>query len=125
MLPRMPLRYVVLDFDGTCTQIELVHAWSLASYRAILEDANGCARDALAPAWDAAIARVRAASPDAGWTLHGAPSTAPAAADPYILASEASALLQRDGAIRMIPAEAYARAYAAHPAPWRPELPRS
>lgn len=124
MLPRMALRYVVLDFDGTCTQIELVHAGFLASYLAILEDANGRARDALQPAWDAAVARVRAASPDAGWTLLGAPSTAPAAADPYILASEASALLQRDGAIRVIPAEAYARAYAAHPAPWRPELPQ-
>jgi phosphoglycolate phosphatase-like HAD superfamily hydrolase len=119
----MSLRYVVLDFDGTCTQIELVHAGFLAGYLAILEDANGCAPGALQPAWDAAMARVRAASPDAGWTLLGAPSTAPAAADPYILASEASALLQRDGAIRLIPPDAYARAYAANPAPWRPELP--
>jgi hypothetical protein len=119
----MSLRYVVLDFDGTCTQIELVHAGFLAGYLAILEDASGCARGALQPAWDAAVARVRAASPDAGWTLLGAPSTAPAAADPYILASEASALLQRDGAIRVVPPDAYARAYAVNPAPWRPELP--
>jgi FMN phosphatase YigB (HAD superfamily) len=119
----MSLRYVVLDFDGTCTQIELAHAGFLAGYLAILEDANGCAPGALQPAWDAAVARVRAASPDAGWTLLGAPSTAPAAADPYILASEASALLQRDGAIRLVPPDAYARAYAANPAPWRPELP--
>lgn len=119
----MSLRYVVLDFDGTCTQIELVHAGFLASYVAVLEDANGCAPGALRPAWDAAVARIRAASPDAGWTLHGAPSTAPAAADPYILASEASALLQRDGAIRLVPPDAYARAYAVNPAPWRPELP--
>jgi phosphoglycolate phosphatase-like HAD superfamily hydrolase len=119
----MSLRYVVLDFDGTCTQIELAHAGFLAGYLAILEDASGCARGALQPAWDAAVARVRAASPDAGWTLLGAPSTAPAAADPYILASEASALLQRDGAIRAVPPDAYARAYAANPAPWRPELP--
>lgn len=119
----MSLRYVVLDFDGTCTQIELVHAGFLASYLAILEDVNGCAPGALRPAWDAAVARIQAASPDAGWTLHGAPSTAPAAADPYILASEASALLQRDGAIRLVPPDAYARAYAASPAPWRPELP--
>ena len=119
----MSLRYVVLDFDGTCTQIERVHAGFLAGYLAILEDASGCAPGALQPAWDAAVDRVRAASPDAGWTLLGAPSTAPAAADPYILASEASALLQRDGAIRAVPPDAYARAYAANPAPWRPELP--
>jgi phosphoglycolate phosphatase-like HAD superfamily hydrolase len=117
------LRYVVLDFDGTCTQIELVQAGFLAAYQARLEQSNGCAPGALSPAWDAALARVRAASPDAGWTLHGAPSTAPAAADPYILAGEASALMMRDGAIRQVPADAYARAYAAHPAPWRPEVP--
>jgi FMN phosphatase YigB (HAD superfamily) len=123
MLVRMVLRYVVLDFDGTCTQIELAHAGFLAAYLAILEDANGAARGALQPAWDAALARVRAAAPDAGWTLLGAPSTAPAAADPYILAGEASALLQRDGALRVLPPDGYARAYAANPAPWRPEVP--
>ena len=123
MLPAMALRYVVLDFDGTCTQIELIHAGFLAGYRAILEDANGCARGTLAQAWDAAIAEVRAASPNAGWTLAGVPSTAPAAADPYILASEASALLERKRRIRQVPADAYQRAYAANPAPWRPEVP--
>jgi FMN phosphatase YigB (HAD superfamily) len=123
MLPPMALRYVVLDFDGTCTQIELIHASFLAGYRAILEDANGCARGALAQAWDAAIAQVRAASPNAGWTLAGVPSTAPAAADPYILAGEASALLERQRTIRQVPADAYLRAYAANPAPWRPEVP--
>lgn len=119
----MALRYVVLDFDGTCTQVELVHAGFLASYLAILEAANGHARGSLRPAWEAAIAEVRAASPDAGWTLGGAPSTAPAAADPYILASEASALMQRQGTIQQVPADTYTRAYAANPAPWRPEVP--
>jgi len=123
ILPPMALRYVVLDFDGTCTQIELAHAGFAASYLAILEQANGCAKGALQSAWDDAVAEVRAAAPTAGWTLLGAPSTAPAAADPYILASEASALLQRDGAIRVVPPDAYARAYAVNPAPWRPELP--
>jgi FMN phosphatase YigB (HAD superfamily) len=118
----MALRYVVLDFDGTCTQIELAYAGFLAGYLASLEHANGCAPGALQATWDAAVARIRAASPDAGWTLHGAPSTAPAAADPYILASEASALLVREGALRVVPADAYARAYAANPAPWRPEV---
>jgi FMN phosphatase YigB (HAD superfamily) len=120
----MAIRYVVLDFDGTCTQVELAASGFLASYRAILEKANGHAPGALSPAWDAAIAEVRAASPNAGWTLFGAPSTAPAAADPYILASEASALLLRGGSIHQVPSDAYPRAYAANPAPWRPEVPK-
>jgi FMN phosphatase YigB (HAD superfamily) len=119
----MPLRYVVLDFDGTCTQIDLVHAGFLASYRENLEDGNGYARGQLGDAWKGAITQVRDASPNAGWTLFGAPSTAPAAADPYILASEASALLERHQTIRQVPADAYSRAYAANPAPWRPEVP--
>jgi hypothetical protein len=119
----MAIRYVVLDFDGTCTQIELAQAGFLASYLGILAAANGRARDAVLPAWEAALAEVRAASPNAGWTLHGAPSTAPAAADPYILAGEASALLLRGGAIQQVPVDAYSRAYAVNPAPWRPEVP--
>ena len=119
----MALRYVVLDFDGTCTQIELAHGGFAASYLAILEHANGCAKGALQRAWDDAVAEVRAAAPVAGWTLHGAPSTAPAGADPYILAGEATALLARRGALRLVPADAYARAYASNPAPLRPELP--
>lgn len=120
----MAIRYVVLDFDGTCTQVELASAGFLDSYRAILEKANGRAPGALTQAWEAAIAKVRAASPSAGWTLLGAPSTAPAAADPYILAGEASALLQRDRTIQQVPDDAYKRAYAANPAPWRPEVPK-
>jgi FMN phosphatase YigB (HAD superfamily) len=124
MLRPMAIRYVVLDFDGTCTQIELAADGFLASYLAILEKANGRGPGALKPAWEKAIADVRAASPHAGWTLGGAPSTAPAAADPYILSGEASALLLRQGTIQQVPADAYARAYAANPAPWRPEVPK-
>ncbi|TMQ10944.1 MAG: HAD family hydrolase [Deltaproteobacteria bacterium] len=119
----MALRYVVLDFDGTCTQIEAAYGGFLASYCAILEDANAIARGGLATAWRAAIDEVRAASPNAGWTLFDAPSTAPAAADPYILASEATALLQRQREIADVPADAYKRAYLSNPAPWRPEVP--
>lgn len=120
----MAIRYVVLDFDGTCTQVELVAGGFLDSYRAILERANGHTPGALKPAWEAANDKLRAASPNAGWTLFGAPSTAPAAADPYILAGEAAALLVRDGTIQHVPADAYTRAYAANPAPWRPEVPK-
>jgi len=120
----MPIRYVVLDFDGTCTQVELVQAGFLDSYRGILETANGRAPGALAPAWQVALDEVRAASPGAGWTLFGVPSTAPAAADPYILAFEAATLLVRTRVITQLPVDAHARAYAANPAPWRPEAPK-
>jgi phosphoglycolate phosphatase-like HAD superfamily hydrolase len=123
MLAAMAIRYVVLDFDGTCTQVELVYTGFIASFLAIVEAANGYGRGELSQVWEAAISEVRAASPDAGWTLGGAPSTAPAAADPYILAGEASALLVRRGTIQCVPADAYQRAYAANPAPWRPEVP--
>jgi FMN phosphatase YigB (HAD superfamily) len=124
MLPAMALRYVVLDFDGTCTQIDAAYAGFLATYRELLEDANGLAREALASAWKRAVDEVRAASPHAGWTLSDAPSTAPAAADPYILAGEVAALLIRKRAIRTVPGDAYKRAYTANPAPWRPEVPQ-
>ena len=81
------IRYVILDFDGTCTQVDRVQEKFLAAYgRAIHADPK---------TWDQALATVREAAPHAGWTLANAPSTAPAAADPFILAGEASALLAR------------------------------
>jgi phosphoglycolate phosphatase-like HAD superfamily hydrolase len=81
------IRYVILDFDGTCTQVDRVQERFLAEY--------GKAIHADDKAWDKALATVRKAAPHAGWTLANAPSTAPAGADPFILAGEASALLAR------------------------------
>jgi phosphoglycolate phosphatase-like HAD superfamily hydrolase len=81
------IRYVILDFDGTCTQVDRVSERFLSEY--------GKAIHADDKAWDRALATVRKAAPDAGWTLANAPSTAPAGADPFILAGEASALLAR------------------------------
>jgi len=118
----MALRYIVLDFDGTCTQIDRAYQGFLADYQRIVERANQLAPGALAAAWAAARDQVTAASPDAGWTLFEVPSTAPAAADPYILAFEVAALLRRQGAIRDAPSDAHGLAYAANPAPWRPEV---
>jgi len=124
MLGAMALRYIVLDFDGTCTQIDRAYEGYFADYRRIVEDVNQLAPGALAQPWAAAHDQVTAASPDAGWTLFEAPSTAPAAADPYILAFEVTALLRRRGAIRVAPADAHHRAYAANEAPWRAEAAR-
>ncbi len=111
----MPLRYVVLDFDGTCTQVEAVHQGFLDTYRDLLKlDAGD---------WKAACEAVAAASPRAGWTLRDAPSTAPAAADPYILAGEAFNYLQRlNPKLPNPPPDHFGRAYGANVAPFRPEL---
>lgn len=84
-MPR--IRYVILDFDGTCTQVDRVQERFLVAY--------GKAIHADDKAWDKALATVRKAAPHAGWTLANSPSTAPAGADPFILAGEASALLAR------------------------------
>lgn len=81
------IRYVILDFDGTCTQVDRVQERFLVAY--------GKAIHADDKAWEKALATVRNAAPHAGWTLANSPSTAPAGADPFILAGEASALLAR------------------------------
>ena len=108
------VRYVVLDFDGTCTQVDQVEAGFLDQYRAALAIEK--------PRWEAAVARVRAAAPKAGWTILGSPSTAPAAADPYILAGETAALLQREGTLGVIPGDLFGKIYGANVAPFRREL---
>jgi hypothetical protein len=110
----MAIRYVVLDFDGTCTQVDNVQEKFLAEY--------GKAIFAEDKAWIAACAAVKSASPTAGWTLQGAPSTAPAGADPYILAYEASMLLLRQGKIMPPSADVFERVYSANVAPFRREL---
>jgi phosphoglycolate phosphatase-like HAD superfamily hydrolase len=113
------LRFIVLDFDGTCTQVDRIWQGFLAAYVTELRAANaGAPSD---EAWAQALATVAAASPAAGWTLDNAPSTAPAAADPYIQAGEAAALLRRRDPALVLPPTAFARAYAACPAPWRDE----
>lgn len=117
----MPIRQVVLDFDGTCTDIPPVHQAFLEAYRDLVGREWSAAALAV---WEEAEAAVRAASPRAAWMLGGAPA-APAAADPYIVASEAVAYIERSGRAGGPPpassATWYKRAYLAHPAPWRPE----
>src|SRR5450432_3743842 len=81
------IRYVILDFDGTCTQVDRIQERFLAEY--------GQAIGAAPKDWERVLATVSKAAPHAGWSLANAPSTAPAGADPFILAGEASALLAR------------------------------
>jgi hypothetical protein len=80
-----------MDFDGTCTQVPAIVDEYLDAYRKNFSIAFG----SVSPAdWAAAQASVRQHSPEAGWTVAGCPS-APAAADPYILADEAARYILR------------------------------
>jgi FMN phosphatase YigB (HAD superfamily) len=114
----MAFRYLVFDFDGTCTDVPAAADAFLEAYRELADAAVGpCPPDA----WADALAAVRAASPEAGWTLAETPS-APAAADPYILAYEAlRTLLRAAGRPVTAPRDLHARAVARAEAPWRVE----
>jgi len=114
---------IVLDFDGTCTVIPQVYEDYLQQF---LEELNSKVfpQQSVKPEeWNKAQDTVRANSPAAGWTLLGPIPSAPAAADPYILAFEASKLIlkQRNSTITVPPAEIHQDCYAKHQAPWRPE----
>ncbi len=111
-MPQPRIRYVIFDFDGTCTQVDKIQAKFLDEYR------QACGLDATE--WDRAKATITKASPTAGWTLMNAPSTAPAAADPYILAGESAALLFREQG-RPAP-DVFRAVYEKNVAPFRPEL---
>lgn len=111
-MPAPRIRYVILDFDGTCTQVDKIQAKFLDDYRqAVGVDVK---------AWERAKATLMKASPTAGWTLMNAPSTAPAAADPYILAGEAAALLYREQNTQA--PDVFRTVYEKNLAPFRPEL---
>lgn len=121
----MPLRYVVLDFDGTCTHVEEIHAAFLSCYRAklgeILRD-----RAWVDAHWDEAERTLRESSPHAGWTLGGA-QAAPAAADPYILTGEIALFMQRNHPRAekfSVPSTLYKDCYEACQARWRDETRR-
>ncbi|GEP50933.1 hypothetical protein FNO01nite_16050 [Flavobacterium noncentrifugens] len=116
---------VVLDFDGTCTQIQVIYQAYLNDYFQNLIDflqVNYADVSITSDEWQAAQQQIREHSPSAGWMLAGCPS-APAAADPYILADESAKFLLRKKEIYVsIPADINARAYAANPAPWRDDV---
>lgn len=118
----MPLRTVLLDFDGTLTDPASVTAAFLDDYRRrFLAEA-----DAPPALWDEAEAAVTAASSQLGWMLDGW-EACPAAADPYILASAVSsrvlASIGAAGELLQLPQALYGELYVAHAAPFRPEAP--
>jgi FMN phosphatase YigB (HAD superfamily) len=112
------ISHVVLDFDGTCTQIPRIWEAYLDLY---LKGLRRFQFDISDSQWREAHETVRKHSPKAGWTLAGCPA-APAAADPYILADESVRLiLRRRGDHRTVPPDVNREAYDAAAAPWREE----
>ena len=113
------IAHVVLDFDGTCTQIPKIWEAYLELYRRSLVETSF---DLSGPQWRKAIDTVRQQSQKAGWTLAGCPA-APAAADPYIMADESARLILRQRGNRgTVPPQVNMQAYAAAEAPWRKEV---
>jgi hypothetical protein len=112
------LAHIILDFDGTCTQIPPIFEAYLDLYRKGLIESG---LNVTIWEWRDALAIVQQHSPKAGWTLAGCPS-APAAGDPYILADEAARLiLRRRGAATPVPPTVHEQAYDTALAPWREE----
>jgi len=110
--------HIILDFDGTCTQIPPIFEAYLDLY---CKGLNESALSVTPSEWREAQAIVRQHSPKAGWMAGGCPS-APAAGDPYVLADEAARLiLRRRGAKTPVPPTIHAQAYEAALAPWREE----
>jgi hypothetical protein len=113
------IRHLILDFDGTCTQIPLIQASFLDAYREAF--AGAIAQEVTEEDWFKAQKIVRENSPREGWSLGTTPS-APVACDPYILADESAKLVCRQRGV--IPPDGYglhSSAYHQHSAPWRDE----
>ncbi|WP_027581892.1 hypothetical protein [Bradyrhizobium sp. Ai1a-2] len=114
-MPADPVTQVVLDFDGTCTQIPAIYERYLELF---LKGFNEAGFNVSAEEWLEAQEIVRAHSPEEGWMVAGSPA-APVAADPYIMANEAAQLILRQRRdTRPLP-NINASAYAAAAAPWR------
>ncbi|MEO6733626.1 MAG: HAD family hydrolase [Ferruginibacter sp.] len=129
----MKIKNVVFDFDGTCTQIPVIHEQFLKRFHEELNKHIFALNTyTLEPnpnpvslqEWEDAKDIVRKNSPKAGWTL-AVTSAAPAAADPYILAHEAAKFIlrnRRKGKAEVdLPFELHSISSAAHEAPWRNE----
>src|SRR5262245_65803969 len=85
------IKHIVRDFDGTCTQIPKVWERYLELFFKALPESGF---NFSLTEWNDACDAVRKHSPKAAWTVAGC-AAAPAAADPYILADEATRLSLR------------------------------
>jgi FMN phosphatase YigB (HAD superfamily) len=80
------VRAIVVDFDGTFTDVEIEGAPFQAAYRAALADLVGSPIEA---EWEAALAELRRAPERYGW-MHGGKIVAPGNADPYVRSTSAA-----------------------------------
>lgn len=121
----MPIRCVVLDLDGTLTDVSRESPPFSAAFPALVAELSG--RDVAAD-WAEAERRVRDESPELAWIMDGF-EVAPADADPYVRAAcVAHLVLDRLGVLTRDPAERtdaltaiYQRAYRETPTVFRPE----
>lgn len=120
----MGLGCVVLDFDGTFTNVDAEAAGFESAFPRLVEDILG---EALGPRWGAAMRAVRAAAPEEGWMFDGM-AVAPADADPYIRAScaaqrvfDAQGMLQDRGLRGDVITSIYKHAYKHTATAFRPE----
>jgi len=124
----MPIACVVLDLDGTLTDVSREAPAFAAAFPRLLADLLG--KD-LSRAWAEEERRVVALSPELAWIVEGH-AVSPADADPYILASCTAQLLfdrllvlGRDPALRSeITTAIFRRAYRETRAAFRPEAER-
>jgi phosphoglycolate phosphatase-like HAD superfamily hydrolase len=115
----MTIRHVVLDFDGTCTEVHATEKRYLDEYYAIFKTELYADPDRL---WKKALKDLKGLSPDVGWMLDGAAPSAPVGADPYILAGEAAKrVLAQAGIAKAVPSTIHERAYDVGQSPWRSE----
>ncbi|MCU1350247.1 MAG: hypothetical protein JWO56_3277 [Acidobacteria bacterium] len=120
------INLVVLDYDGTITDIrDGAPEFDRAYVRGLGDVVGG--KD-LRQEWERAKAAIRAASPEAAWTVIGPAKIAPAAGDPYALASEAakhflteSGVLPSAALQGLATGELYTVAYNAAPYAFRPD----
>ncbi len=124
----MPIACVVLDLDGTLTDVSREAPAFSAAFPRLL--ANLLGKD-LSRAWPEEERRVRALSPELAWLVDGH-AVGPADADPYILASCTAQLLfdrllvlgSEPGLRSEIITAIFRRAYRETRAAFRPEAER-
>jgi hypothetical protein len=111
---------IIFDYDGTCTQIPVIYEGFLKSYfNYFLKQLEREHLSLTDQEWQDALALVRSNSPKAGWTI-GVCASAPAAADPYILAFEAANYILRKKKAGFSPdRDIFPNAYKENTAPWR------
>jgi phosphoglycolate phosphatase-like HAD superfamily hydrolase len=123
----MPFACVVLDFDGTLTDVAREAPAFSAAFPRLLADLLG---QDLSRVWPEEERRVRDLAPELAWVVEGR-AIGPADADPYVLAScTAARIFDRfgvlaDAALRSdVTSAVFRRAYAETPAAFRPEARR-